>query len=220
MIEMVIFGAALLAFLVVALVFMHRQRKKNAKTKGQKDSTDKKDKKTDEPITKSVKELIPLEYYDEKLGCYMMNGKLVDIIRIQSKDLVNMSDSDLQYDIMRLSKWYKTYADDIKIVSLNFPADTREQQEYLKKKIGETNNPQRKHWIERKLNEEQWLANNKTVREYYIIFYSENEEEYRKNRNRILSALQTGVTGLAEEIGKDQKDRIWQTLCNKYSVLH
>lgn len=47
----------------------------------------------------------------------------MDIIQINTKDLVSASNDDIEYDIMRYIKLYKMYADDIKIVAMNFPAE-------------------------------------------------------------------------------------------------
>ena len=72
-------------------------------------------------------------FYDDKTE--MLHKKGQDIhghyYSIKHKGLVSASNDDIEYDIMRYIKLYKMYADDIKIVAMNFPCRTGKQQEYF-----------------------------------------------------------------------------------------
>ena len=73
-------------------------------------------------ITDTVKDVIDVYFYNDKLKCFIMKDKsYIDIIQINTKDLVSASEDDIEYDIMRYIKLYKMYADDMKIVAMNFP---------------------------------------------------------------------------------------------------
>ena len=87
-------------------------------------------------VSDTVKDIIDIYFYDDKLKCFIKKDKTyMDIIQINTKDLVSASNDDIEYDIMRYIKLYKMYADDIKIVAMNFPCRTGKQQEYFRHKI-------------------------------------------------------------------------------------
>lgn len=70
---------------------------------------------------------------------------------------MNSSDDEIDFDQYRYTKLYKIYSDDLKIICMNFPCNTQKQQSYLKKKIEGTNNAKMKHWLQRRLDELEWL---------------------------------------------------------------
>lgn len=93
-------------------------------------------KETVKGVRKSIQELIDVQGYDRENNCYRMkDGSYMNIIQITSKDLVNSSDDEVEYDCLRFARLYKLYAEDIKIITMNFPCDTTEQQYYIEHKM-------------------------------------------------------------------------------------
>ena len=104
-------------------------------------TTNKNNKANKTHVSDTVKDIIDIYFYDDKLKCFIKKDKTyMDIIQINTKDLVSASNDDIEYDIMRYIKLYKMYADDIKIVAMNFPCRTGKQQEYFRQKIKNTSN--------------------------------------------------------------------------------
>ena len=88
-------------------------------------TTNKNNKANKTHVSDTVKDIIDIYFYDDKLKCFIKKDKTyMDIIQINTKDLVSASNDDIEYDIMRYIKLYKMYADDIKIVAMNFPCRT------------------------------------------------------------------------------------------------
>ena len=86
--------------------------------KNEKDS--KKDKKSNKKvqIINTAKEILEVAYYDDDMNCFVMNDEsYMDLIQINTKDLVSSADYEVEYDIMKFTKLYKMYADDLKIVA-------------------------------------------------------------------------------------------------------
>ena len=160
-------------------------------------------------------------FYDRLNECFVNEKEnlIFDIIKICSKDLVNSSDDEIDYDQYRYTKLYKIYSEDLKIICMNFPCNTQKQQSYLKKKIEKTNNAKMKHWLQRRLDELEWLEKNRTTREYYYMIFSQNLEEHLSNKNNIFSALQSGRNGLCETISEEEKIQILYKLNNKSSLI-
>lgn len=211
---MIIISSVVFLGSLIALIFMivrKIRKKKDLKTVDENNNN----------IDKASREILPDIYYDRLNECFVNEKEnlIFDIIKICSKDLVNSSDDEIDYDQYRYTKLYKIYSEDLKIICMNFPCNTRKQQSYLKKKIEKTNNAKMKHWLQRRLDELEWLEKNRTTREYYYMIFSQNLEEHLSNKNNIFSALQSGRNGLCETISEEEKIQILYKLNNKSSLI-
>lgn len=211
---MIIISSVVFLGSLIALIFMivrKIRKKKDLKTVDKNNNN----------IDKASREILPDIYYDRLNECFVNEKEnlIFDIIKICSKDLVNSSDDEIDYDQYRYTKLYKIYSEDLKIICMNFPCNTQKQQSYLKKKIEKTNNAKMKHWLQRRLDELEWLEKNRTTREYYYMIFSQNLEEHLSNKNNIFSALQSGRNGLCETISEEEKIQILYKLNNKSSLI-
>lgn len=211
---MIIISSVVFLGSLIVLIFMivrKIRKKKDLKTVDENNNN----------IDKASREILPDIYYDRLNECFVNEKEnlIFDIIKICSKDLVNSSDDEIDYDQYRYTKLYKIYSEDLKIICMNFPCNTQKQQSYLKKKIEKTNNAKMKHWLQRWLDELEWLEKNRTTREYYYMIFSQNLEEHLSNKNNIFSALQSGRNGLCETISEEEKIQILYKLNNKSSLI-
>ena len=211
---MIIISSVVFLGSLIALIFMivrKIRKKKDLKTVDENNNN----------IDKASREILPDIYYDRLNECFVNEKEnlIFDIIKICSKDLVNSSDDEIDYDQYRYTKLYKIYSEDLKIICMNFPCNTQKQQSYLKKKIEKTNNAKMKHWLQRRIDELEWLEKNRTTREYYYMIFSQNLEEHLSNKNNIFSALQSGRNGLCETISEEEKIQILYKLNNKSSLI-
>lgn len=165
------------------------------------------------PTTKAVMDQV---FYDDKLKCFVMKEKLfMDLIQINTKDLVSSSDDEVEYDIMKFAKLYKMYAPDLKIVVMNFPCKTGKQQEYFIHKLKNTTNEIYRRFLQRKLDELVWLEQNDMMREYYYMIFGRKESEIKSNRDLIFNTIGRGKHGLSQELEKEKKIQICERLNNK-----
>lgn len=164
-----------------------------------------------------MKSLIPVNSYDPENRCFIYNdGTRMDILRIISKDWNNKSDSDIEFELVKWAKFYRVYADDLKIITLNFKCHTLQQQNYLKSRIDNQKNLALKEHLERKLREAEYLEKNNTNREFYMFIYGESDEAMEKNRMNVLNVLGNSMIA---EMGKDKKIQILYKIGNKCSVI-
>lgn len=205
----------LFLILVVAMIYFLAANKKKSGKKETVESSEE-----DRSGEKSMADLIPVRSYDRTKEYYIFtDGTCMDLFQVRTKDLINASDDEVEYDCMKFAKFYKTYADDIKIISLNYPCSTAKQQEYLRKKLESTNNPNKRYWLNRKLEEEVWIEENKSTREFYLMCFEQSEENMDKNRRKIISTLQTGTDGLIIQMPFEKKEQILYKLNNKNAML-
>lgn len=172
-------------------------------------------------ITDTVKDVIDVYFYDDKLKCFIMKDKsYMDIIQINTKDLVSASEDDIEYDIMRYIKLYKMYADDMKIVAMNFPCRTGKQQEYFRHKLQNTSNEIYKRFLQRNLDELVWIEKNDMVREYYYMIFGKKDTDIKKNRDLMFNVLGKGRSELLSEMDKSKKIQILERMNNKCFLLN
>lgn len=167
-------------------------------------------------IPATIKSVMDHAFYDDRLECFIMKDKTyMDLIQINTKDLVSSSDDEVEYDLMKFAKLYKMYADDLKIVVMNFPCKTGKQQEYFSHKLKETDNEIYRRFLQRKLDELVWLEKNDMMREYYYMIFGKKETEIKSNRDLIFNTIGNGKNGLSQKIDKEKKMQICERLNNK-----
>lgn len=171
-------------------------------------------------IDKNIRDLIPLSYFDQDLNAYVLqDGTYLDFFKINTKDIYSISEDEQLWDDLKFTKLYQSFSGEIKCVTLNFPTNTEEQQEYWKHKIEITANPIQKRQQEEKLYQLEWLQQNSTKREFFLFFFSDDREELRKNASDILIIMGTGRDGLLEELSPLKKHQILFKLSNKSSQI-
>ncbi len=170
-------------------------------------------------IKRSVQELIPLVDFDPEKGFYFTEDGCMDLIQITSKDLINSSSDEVEYDCMKFAKVYKTYESDLKIIALNFPCSTDRQQEFINYKMQHTVNAVYQSYLQRCVDELVWIGKNDTTREYYFMVFAKNREELEKNLLTLQSILGTGKDGMLQKISIEKKQQIFFKLANKCSII-
>lgn len=174
-----------------------------------------KSKKKNKPrIQKNVLNVIPIRSYDYDNECYINADKtIIDIICIKCKDFNTQSSTMLERDMVCLTDFFRVYAPDIKIISINIPTNCGEQISYLNYKIAHCQNEYRRQQLEIKKAEQEWIEKNRLNKEFYIMYFANDIEEFRKRKSIITEKL--GGNGLLEKISKREKDIVFMKMNNK-----
>lgn len=172
-------------------------------------------------LKKTAKELLPVCIYDSETDLFEMeDGTCMDRLQVHAKDLINCSEDDVEYDCLRFAKAYRLYADDVKIVCLNFPCSYTRQKQFLQYQIQQTKNEIFKELLSKKRDELVWLEKNNTTREYYFMLFAKNKEQMGKNRQLLFGTLRTGRDGLVRKIDQKKKEDILYRLYNKCNMMN
>ena len=116
----------------------------------------------------------------------------MDVMQLQSKDIYSPSTQETEYDIMKMAKFFQSYAPDIKIVSMNFPVNMKKQLDAINYKIAQNKAPLYERFLIRKREELQFLETYRTNREFYLFIYATSPKqlaEYRNNCRRYLGRV-------------------------------
>ncbi|MEG1482897.1 MAG: hypothetical protein RSA57_03770 [Cetobacterium sp.] len=141
-------------------------------------------------VLKSTKELSVFSDVDEDDVFVTSNG-YYDIFQIETKDIYSFSEQEMKISIYSFVSFLRNYVDDFKIISMRFPVNTSKQQEYLYKKIKETDNEIYIRFLQEKLTQLSFLEGHRSNREFFIVvFGKENKEMINnllRNQNRAMS---------------------------------
>ncbi len=165
--------------------------------------------------SKKITELLPIRDYVEGEGFILEGGGNFDIIQLRCKDLFNISKTETDEDIARYMSLYKTYPGDLKIIAMNYPSDTKVQQEYCAYKIAKTPNERYKDFLKEKFLELSEMEKNDTDREFYLVYYCKNKEDHKDKTIKICSIL----GDLAILVDKGKKLRVLYKYNNKNSSI-
>lgn len=180
----------------------------------------KEEKKEKKEIIKTNLEILAIRRYDEELEAFIMaDGSFLDLLEIVARDRQNLQDDAVRFDIMTLTKFERLYANDHKDIGLNFPINTSLQRNNLEKKLKKTNDPVRRKWLLREIDELLTLDSNIDRKEFYRMIFGSNSEEFLKNRTNILAWLGRGRSKIIKEIDKEKKIQIMRKLCNMNSLI-
>ncbi|SFF88610.1 hypothetical protein SAMN05216353_11240 [Halobacillus alkaliphilus] len=150
-------------------------------------------KKKREVAIPSIAEILPIQDMTEE-GSFHLQGEMgyMDVMQLQSKDIYSPSTQETEYDIMKMAKFFQSYAPDIKIVSMNFPVNMKKQLDAINYKIAHNEAPLYERFLIRKREELQFLETYRTNREFYLFIYATSLKqlaEYRNNCRRYLGRV-------------------------------
>ena len=177
----------------------------------------------DKKKVKAIREvynLLKIARYDERFECFVRKQGLgyMDIVQIISKDIVNASEDEKEFDIAKLTKFNKKEYEDYKIIALNFPCNTLEQQEFIRTKMEQTSNRTFLKYLNESLYELKWVQEQKSKREYYYMVFSPTLDGLKKMEADMMAALQIGDKMIGK-MPQDKKEVILYRCCNPASIL-
>lgn len=158
-----------------------------------------------------------LPFLDITEDCIMLKNEVMDIIEIEGKDILSLTESELARDINIFHTFYKTVNVDIKLVSMNFPVNAKKQKEYVEYKMNKTDNPIYKSFLVDKIRELEYLEKNKTNKEYYLFLFAPNLDVLNSVRNTVNRTIPNALHVRALSIEKKQS--ILYKLNNKNSKI-
>ncbi len=181
----------------------------------------KKNKRNKKKIEKSVltlADVIPIIAYDKTYQCFQLKQGYMNMVEIRTKDIVNASEDEIEYDIAKLTKFNKLEYESYKIISLNFPCNTLDQQEYVEYKIKQCRNENYKKFLQNSLYELQWVQKNKSKREFYMMYFSDTLDGIKSMDANMKVALNLNEKMLMD-MSQEKKEKILFHLMNPSSIL-
>lgn len=128
------------------------------------------------------RQIVKIRRYDEGISAFVLeDGSYLDIVELIASDLDNMGYDEIEYLMLKMENFLKTYADDIKLIAMNFPTDASKQIRSQKNDLERAANPIQRYYIERDIRESELAAKNTAVREYYFMIFAKSEAEHNEH---------------------------------------
>ncbi|CAM2078665.1 MAG: hypothetical protein NSGCLCUN01_02866 [uncultured Clostridium sp.] len=134
--------------------------------------------------TKDLLSIISLSEY----GYFKTKTGFLDILQIESIDIKSMNDVEYNTYILSFTNLLQSYTEDMKIISMNYPADTSIQQKYLSKKIAECNNTNQMKFLEHRMKQLKTIEDKRTNREFFLMIFAKDDKEMINNKELALSS--------------------------------
>lgn len=165
-----------------------KEKKKNEKIKKKQDKEEKKKLVVeDKKVFKETKDLLPTVSLTE-YGYFKTKTGYLDILQIESIDIKSMNEVEYHTYILSFTNLLKSYTEDMKIISMNYPADTSKQQQYLNKKIVKCTNPNHMKFLEHRMKQLKTIEDKRTNREFFLMIFAKDEKELINNKEVALSS--------------------------------
>ncbi|WP_270739820.1 VirB4 family type IV secretion system protein [Massilioclostridium coli] len=138
---------------------------------------------------KQTTDFTPIIDYTDN-GVFITKSGYLDFVQITCKDLNSAKDYDIEFDIICFANLFKTYKGDLKVITMNYPADTYSQIGYIQHLLQRTKNPACLADLQMECKALEIAHERFEEREFYLMFFAKNEKEYRKNCDILKSHLQ------------------------------
>ena len=112
--------------------------------------------------------------------------------------------------IYEYSVFLRGMSGDIKIIAMNYPTQTSSQRRYLERVRDRTENGRYLYFLNQKLAELERIEEKVSDREYYVMLFAANEQQYRKYASDLNDLM--GRTLTVSQIGKEKKIQILRRL--------
>lgn len=129
-------------------------------------------------ITRMLLDVFPIRDNQEH---YFLteDDQIIDVFQIRGKSYYNASDTEIDIMVDRLAYFYRLYKNDIKIIGMNYPTNTRNQQAFLTYKLQRPELQKYEAILNEKIATLQYLENSTTDREAFIMIFARDEKHYR-----------------------------------------
>lgn len=158
-------------------------RKRSAALLDERDITvDQKPRNTKKKVLSSFADIAPIVDVTDTDFFEMRNGEMMEILQLTSKDIYSLNESDKDNDIYALAHFFQAYLPSVKFVPLNTPVNLEIPKRNVMRDIRRNRNPYFLPHLEKKLQDLEFLENNRTDREYFLFIYGNDERALLENR--------------------------------------
>ncbi|KEK22046.1 hypothetical protein [Bacillus gaemokensis] len=126
-------------------------------------------------VKKSIAEIMQVVDMTENGIFELRNEEFLEILQVEGDDMFSKNSEEQAFVIFSHAYFYQAYKHALKLVFLNFPCQTIEQQKYVEKKIKKCNNPLYERVLAQKLKELKFLEWGRTNRESFLFIYGDTE---------------------------------------------
>ena len=177
-------------------------QRKNAKLSRQ---AEKKDKAAKPVSTDKILSVFPIRDYLESEGYFLTGDKtIINLFQIQGKSYYDASDDEIENLVYSNARLLQRLADDIKIISMNYPTNTKKQQEYITYMLNKPELEQYTELLTEKLESLIALEQGTTDRQAFLMVFAKDKGRYQE----ITRLLAGNSYFVVRPISREKKENI------------
>lgn len=128
-------------------------------------------------ITRKLLDVFPIR--DSQYDYFLSEDyQIIDIFQIRGRSYYNASDAEIEAMVDRLAYFFRRYKNDLKFIGMNYPTNTQNQQAFLTYKLQQPELQKYEAMLNEKIATLQYLEQNTTDREAFIMIFAKNENHY------------------------------------------
>lgn len=149
--------------------------------------------------------VFPIRDYLEAEGYFLTgDNAIINLFQIQGKSYYDAADDEIENLVFSNSRLLQRLADDIKIISMNYPTNTKQQQEFISYMLKKPELERYSEMLTEKLESLQALEQNTTDRQAFLMVFAKDKGRYEEI-TRLLSGNSYFVV---RPIGREKKENI------------
>lgn len=165
--------------------------------------------KTTEAVRKTILDCFPIRFYNNN-RFVLYDGSFLDIFQVRGQSFLRASEEEIQNRVAAYTFFYRRMDESIKFIALNYPTNTKKQQDFLQAKLQDKTLEVYHSMIDAKLKTLQYLEEYRTDREVFLFFWAKDETDYLSQRGKLFAG---GALNL-QELPFDKKCNILFQLNN------
>ncbi|EAF6236088.1 hypothetical protein ASB83_15615, partial [Listeria monocytogenes] len=132
-------------------------------------------------VRKTVIDALPIANMDNNVILQFKNGLFYTILLLRSTDINALNEDESIKAIGQFARFNTQYIDPYKIISMRFPADTKEQQRYWKKMLHSSKCTLQRTRCHETLQKLKLEETEKSNQEYYLMIFGKSVKELEHN---------------------------------------
>lgn len=137
-------------------------------------------------IRKSAIDALPIANMDQEAIFQMKSGLFFTSLLLKSTDINALNADERMKAIGQFTRFNTNYIDPYKIISMRFPADTKAQQRYWRRRIQQAKTTLQKERAQETLLKLKQEEVEKSNQEYYLCIFGKTVKELERNYQKVM----------------------------------
>ncbi|MBC1420114.1 hypothetical protein [Listeria fleischmannii] len=156
-------------------------------------------------VRKTVLDALPIANMDNNVILQFKNGTFYTVLLLKSTDINALNEDETRKAIGQFARFNTQYIDPYKIVSMRFPADTKEQQRYWRRMLQRAQTPLQRTRCQETLQKLKKEESTKSNQEYYLFIFGSTVKELEHNYQKTVRLSDMYIHVSMLEPGKIQQ---------------
>lgn len=149
--------------------------------------------------------VFPIRDYLTQENYFITNqNTILNLFQIQGRCYYDASDEEIENLVYSNAKFLQKYSDDFKIISMNYPTNTRQQQDFLSYMMQREDLQKFSDMLQKKLESLQALEQNTTDRQAFVMVFAKDKGHYQE----LLRLLYGNPYFVIQTISREKKENI------------